>query len=78
MFVGRNLLISALPEAIAAVLPARAQREELTMQSALSGIRAVTVQAMALDPLVPDTATSIAILDEAILAHAPALDRFAV
>lgn len=77
MFVGRNLLISALPEAIAAVLPARAQREELTMQAALSGIRAVAVQAMALDPLVPDTATAIAILDEAILAHVPALARFA-
>lgn len=77
MFVGRDLLISALPEAIAAVLPARAQREELTMQAALSGIRAVAVRAMASGSLVPDTATAIAILDEAVLAHAPALARFA-
>lgn len=35
------------------------------------------MQAMALDPLVPDTATAITILDEALVAHAPALDRFA-
>jgi alpha-galactosidase len=71
-----GLSVGPLPEAIAAVLSARAQQQELTVRAALSGDRAIAVQAMALDPLVPDTATAAAILDDAILAHTPALDRF--
>jgi len=72
-----GLSVGPLPDAIAAVLSARAQQQELTVQAALSGSRAVAVQAMALDPLVPDTATAVAILNEAVVAHAPVLDRFA-
>lgn len=72
-----GLSVGPLPEGIAAVLSARAHQQELTVQAALTGSRAIAVQAMALDPLVPDTATAAAILDEAVLAHAPVLDRFA-
>ncbi len=72
-----GLSVGPLPAAIAAVLSARAQQQEFTVQAALTGRRDVALQAMALDPLVPDTATAVAILDEAIVAHAPALDRFA-
>lgn len=72
-----GLSVGPLPAAIAAVLTARAQQQELTVQAALTGSRALAIQAMALDPLVPDTATATAILDEAIPAHAPTLDGFA-
>lgn len=72
-----GLSVGPLPDAIAAVLSARAHQQELTVQAALSGSRALAVQAMALDPLVPDTATATAILDDAVTAHAPVLDRFA-
>jgi alpha-galactosidase/6-phospho-beta-glucosidase family protein len=72
-----GLAVGPLPDAIAAVLTARAQQQELTVQAALTGSRAVALQALALDPLVPDPATAAAILDDAVVAHAPLLDRFA-
>ncbi len=72
-----GLAVGPLPQAIAAVLSARAQQQELIVQAALTGSRALAVQALALDPLVQDTATATAIIDEAVLAHAPVLDRFA-
>ncbi|MET3804141.1 alpha-galactosidase [Nakamurella sp. UYEF19] len=72
-----GLAVGPLPAGIAAVLSARAQQQELTVQAALTGSRATAIQAMALDPLVTDTATATAILDDAVVAHAPALDRFA-
>jgi alpha-galactosidase len=71
-----GLAIGRLPAAIAAVLTARAQQQELTVRAALEGSRELARQALALDPLVPDPATATAILDDAIEAHGPALDRF--
>lgn len=72
-----GLAVGPLPEAIAAVLTARVQQQELTVRAALSGRRAQAVQALALDPLVPDPRTAAAILDDAIAAHGGAMDRFA-
>ena len=66
-----------LPEAIAAVLTTRASQQELTVRAAVSGDRTLALQALALDPLVPDPATAVAILDDAVVAHRPLLDRFA-
>ena len=66
-----------LPAAIAAILTSRAQQQELTVRAALSGRRAQAVQALALDPLVPDPHTAAAILDDAIAAHGGAMERFA-
>ena len=71
------LSVGRLPEAIAAVLTARAQQQEITVQAALTGDRDLAVQALALDPLVPDPATAAAILDDAVTAHGGALQRFA-
>ena len=73
-----GLAVGPLPEAIAAVLTARVQQQELTVRAALSGRRAQAIQALALDPLVPDPQTAAAILDDAIAAHGGAMGRFAI
>jgi alpha-galactosidase/6-phospho-beta-glucosidase family protein len=72
-----GLAVGPLPEAIAAVLTARVHQQELTVRAALSGSRAEAVQALALDPLVPDPQTAAAILDDAIAAHGGIMSRFA-
>jgi alpha-galactosidase len=71
------LSVGPLPAAIAAVLTARAQQQELTVQAALRGDRELAVQALALDPLVggPDVARRI--LDDAVRAHGRTLSAFA-
>jgi alpha-galactosidase len=66
-----------LPPAVAAVLTARADQQELTVQAGVTGDRDAALQALTLDPLVGDARTAAAILDGAVLAHAPCLDRFA-
>jgi alpha-galactosidase/6-phospho-beta-glucosidase family protein len=72
-----GLAVGPLPEAIAAVLTARVQQQELTVRAALSGRRELAVQALALDPLVPGPGTAAAILDDAIAAHGGTMSRFA-
>jgi len=69
--------VGPLPAAIAAVLTARSQQQELTVRAAVTGDRRLALQALALDPLVPDPAKAAAVLDDAVTAHAPLLDRFA-
>ena len=71
-----GLTVGPLPSGIAAVLTARAQQQEITVQAALQGDRCLAVQALALDPLVPSPAVAEAILDDAIVAHGAVLDRF--
>jgi alpha-galactosidase/6-phospho-beta-glucosidase family protein len=72
-----GLGVGPLPDGIAAVLTARAQQQEITVQAALSGNRALAIQALVLDPLVPGPAVAAAILDDAIDAHGAVLSRFA-
>lgn len=72
-----GLSVGRLPDAVAAVLAARVEQQELTVRAALSGDRQTALQALALDPLVPDPSTATALLDDAVAAHAPLLDRFA-
>jgi alpha-galactosidase len=72
-----GLSVGPLPDAIAAVLTARSQQQEITVRAALTGSRDLALQALALDPLVPDPATAAAILDDAAAAHGGALQRFA-
>ncbi len=62
--------VGRLPIGIAAVLTARAQQQEITVQAALTGRRDLAVQALALDPLVPDPGVARAILDDAVAADA--------
>ncbi|SER22901.1 family 4 glycosyl hydrolase [Microlunatus flavus] len=71
------LAVGALPTAIAAVLTARAQQQELTVRAALRGDRDLAVQALALDPLVPSPEVARAILDDAVRAHPGTLASFA-
>ena len=72
-----GLAVGSLPPAIAAVLSARAEQQELTVRAALTGSRDLAVQALALDPLVPSPAVAVAVLDDAILAHGAIMDTFA-
>lgn len=72
-----GLAVGPLPDAIAAVLTARAEQQELTVQAALTGDRRLAIQALVLDPLTPDPATAEAILDDAVKVHRPLLDTFA-
>jgi alpha-galactosidase/6-phospho-beta-glucosidase family protein len=72
-----GLGVGALPQAIAAVLSARVDQQELTVRAAITGERDTAIQALTLDPLVGDARTATAILDDAVRAHAPFLDRFA-
>ncbi|GAB3247389.1 family 4 glycosyl hydrolase [Kineosporia babensis] len=71
-----GLGVGALPAGIAAVLTARAQQQEITVQAALSGSRELALQALVLDPLVPGLAVAESILDDASNAHGAAMDRF--
>ena len=72
-----GLAVGPLPPAIAAVLTARAEQQELTVQAALRGDRELAVQALALDPLVPSPGIARRILDDAVAAHGGALASFA-
>ena len=65
----------AAAAAIAAVLTARAQQQELTVQAALRGDRTLAVQALALDPLVPEPDVARRILDDAVRAHGHESER---
>ncbi|WUJ70947.1 hypothetical protein OG809_38360 [Kribbella soli] len=72
-----GLGVGALPDGIAAVLAARAQQQEITVRAALTGDRSLALQALVLDPLVGGLTVATSILDDAIKAHGPLLDRFA-
>jgi alpha-galactosidase len=72
-----GLPVGALPAGIAAILEARTRQQEITVQAALTGDRRLAVQALALDPLVPNPSVAEAVLDAGIAAHGPALERFA-
>jgi alpha-galactosidase len=72
-----GLSVGPLPPAVAAVLTARAEQQELTVQAALRGDRELAVQALALDPLVPGPDVARKILDDAVRAHGRSLSAFA-
>ncbi|MDH2443218.1 hypothetical protein QDR37_04575 [Amnibacterium sp. CER49] len=72
-----GLAVGELPPGIATLLTARAQQQELVVQAAVTGSRALAVQALMLDPLVPDGATARAILDDAVAADPSTMARFA-
>jgi len=70
------LAVGELPAGIAAVLTARAQQQEITVEAALARDPALAVEALALDPLVPDSHTARAILRDAALAQPETLGAF--
>ncbi|PZF61128.1 hypothetical protein DEI92_05885 [Curtobacterium sp. MCBD17_034] len=73
----RGIGVGDLPAGIAAVLSARAEQQEITVDAALSGCRDLALQALVLDPLVPDRATAVAVLDAAVTADPEHLGGFA-
>ncbi len=72
-----GIAVGALPEGIAGILAARARQQELTVDAALTGDRALALQALLADPLVPSVETATAMLDEALEIHATHLPWFA-
>jgi len=72
-----GLAVGPLPAGIAAVLSARSQQQELTVQAAITGSRELALQALATDPLVPSPAIARAVLDDAVAAHGSWLAAFA-
>jgi len=72
-----GIAVGALPEGIAGILAARARQQELTVDAALAGDRALALQALLADPLVPSVETAAAMLEEALHTHQAFLPRFA-
>ena len=71
------LAVGDLPSGIAAVLTARALQQEVTVEAALERDKDLAVEALVLDPLVPDSRTARAILHDAALAQPRTLGAFA-
>ena len=51
--------------------------QELVVEAALTESRLAALQALVLDPVVPDIETAQAVLEEQLSVHAPYLTRFA-
>jgi alpha-galactosidase/6-phospho-beta-glucosidase family protein len=66
----RGIGVGPLPQAIADLLRARIDQQELTVDAALTGNRRLALQALLADPLVYDIESARGMLDEAIVAHA--------
>jgi alpha-galactosidase len=69
----RGVPIGDLPEGIADVCRRRSSQQELTVAAALACDRALAVQALAADPLVPSPEIAALILDDALRLHAESL-----
>lgn len=72
-----GVTVGALPEGIANILGARSRQQELMVDAALAGDRALALQALLADPLVPTLESAAAMLEDALSAHAAFLPRFA-
>ena len=65
-----------LPDGIAALCSQQVAIQGLVVEAGVNGDREAALQAMALDPLVPDMNTARALLDELLTVHAPYLPQF--
>jgi alpha-galactosidase len=65
-----------LPDGIAALCNRQVAIQGLVVEAGVTGDREAALQAMALDPLVPDMNTARALLDELLTVHAPYLPQF--
>lgn len=72
-----GVTVPRLPDGIAAVLTARSLQQGLVVDAAVRGSRRIALEALVLDPLVPDRATAVAILDDAVAADPVRLAAFA-
>ena len=71
-----GLEVGPLPEAIVAMLTARAAQQEVTVRAVVSGDRQLALRVLVIDPLVPDSATARAILDDAVATDPFTRQRF--
>ncbi len=70
------LQVGPLPAGIAELCARQVAIQELVVQAAVQGDRAAALQALALDPVVPDTETARRVLDELLRTHAAYLPQF--
>ena len=71
-----GLEVGPLPEAIVAMLTAWAAQQEVTVRAVVSGDRQLALRVLVIDPLVPDSATARAILDDAVATDPFTRQRF--
>ena len=65
-----------LPPAIAALMELQLHIMDLNVEAAITGDRRTALEALIIDPCVPDPATAAKILDEMLLAQADLLPQF--
>lgn len=70
------LQVGPLPTGIAELCARQVAIHELVLQAAVHGDRAAALQALALDPVVPDMETARRVLDELLRTHAAYLPQF--
>jgi alpha-galactosidase len=70
------LRVGGLPAGVAALCDRQVTIQELVVEAAVTGNRRAALQALCLDPVIPDTPTAQAILDELLIVHAPYLPQF--
>jgi len=71
-----GLAVGELPPAISSVLTSRAMQQEVIVEAAVTGSRQLALQALVLDPLVPDSRTARSILDDSVEADPEVLSAF--
>ena len=72
----RGVPVGCLPKAIAGMLKARTEQQELTVEAALSGEGDLALQALLLDPLTPSIDVAEKILKDILTVHARHLPQF--
>jgi alpha-galactosidase len=70
------LRVDSLPAAIASILRARIDQQEMVVGAAIRGDRSLALQALLADPLVDSVASARAILDRLLQAHAAHMPTF--
>ncbi len=71
-----GIAVGPIPAGITNILAARTRQQELTVDAALTGDRALALQALLADPLISSVEMATAMLDEALETHAMHTPRF--
>lgn len=72
----RGVSVGSLPKGITAMLQARIEQQELTLEVALSGDRDLALQALLSDPLTPSVDVAEKMLNDILTMHAKYLPQF--
>lgn len=71
-----GLRMGALPEAIAAMMELQLRIMDLVVEAAVTGSRQTALEALMIDPVIPNPQTAQAVLDEMLMAQADLLPQF--